>query len=1050
MRIQHNIMAMNAYRNYTNNVSAMQKNLEKLSSGYKINRAGDDAAGLAISEKMRAQITGLETAQKNAKDGISLVQTAEGALTEVHDMLNRMVTLATQSANGTYDNETDRVQLQKELDQLRSEIDRIADSSNFNGIKLLDGSMDAEGISATYEKMSNDDIIKLLLAEGKDQSSVKLGSETQLEASAADNAGRPAFSVELDGMKHTVKDPATDTLTITIGDQEVKATKTLAELGYKAGDQLKGVDLAKAFDGAAVKLGDDQLEFTATVSGTRINFTPTDPSAVKGQVNEHLDVTVNFGSTAAAEAGKAGEYSFTVGTAYGAGDILEIGGKTISFYDSSVAGAEVPEGDAIDVAAGKAGAADDAAKQMSAIAKLFENDSTWSVKADNDNNPTKLTFTQLKADAENPLTVVSKQTGETTGTLAASTKTAEAGEATKGIYDYNIGTNFAAGDQLVIDDKVISFVAANADASKNQVNIGADEAATAKAIAELLKDGTANYTVEARANNLCLTQKVGATDATGPSLIASKAGTAAALPSVTGNAESGWTVSVSSANVGALANGESLTIAGVDIAIKNTGAGATDINIAASGDDTVEKVAAKIAAALKADGTANTAFDIKDNGDGTLTITQKAGQTAEVGPATVKTAAAAGGAIGGAGGAPSTVIQAGADADPEKSEMIITKPFANGDQITFTDDQGNNLTIKFGTGAGEVDATTATTAAAQATAIAALTNNKLGDFTISGSGSNIVIQQTKGGVGDTSTVTAEITKASTGAATVTEDTKAVSPSAPDGEKGSWNVGTVDIRLNTSGTGDRLANTVLDLSGKLTDGTKITLGKEEYIIAVGEDSAFANAANAVKVGENDTEEVIASKLTEAAAKNGTFSVGHRAGTAQITLQQLEAAKDSTDMETMDKLASYIGVSTVKAGTEATAGQGLTLQIGATAEDFNQLKVNIKDMHATALGLDQISIATQEAAGKAVDVIKAAINQVSDVRGTLGATQNRLDHTINNLSVMTENIQDAESTIRDTDVAAEMMAYTKNNILIQSAQAMLAQANQVPQGVLQLLQ
>ena len=89
MRIQHNIMAMNAYRNY-NNTSALSKNLEKLSSGYKINRAGDDAAGLAISEKMRAQITGLKAASKNVKDGVSLVKTAEGALQEVHDMLNRM------------------------------------------------------------------------------------------------------------------------------------------------------------------------------------------------------------------------------------------------------------------------------------------------------------------------------------------------------------------------------------------------------------------------------------------------------------------------------------------------------------------------------------------------------------------------------------------------------------------------------------------------------------------------------------------------------------------------------------------------------------------------------------------------------------------------------------------------------------------------------------------------------------------------------------------------------------------------------------------------
>ena len=141
MRIQHNIMAMNAYRNYTNNTSALSKNLEKLSSGYKINRAGDDAAGLAISEKMRAQIAGLGQAQDNAKSGISLVQTAEGALQEVHDMLNRMVTLADQSANGTYDNETDRANLQQEIEQLKTEIDRIADSANYNGINLLDGSL---------------------------------------------------------------------------------------------------------------------------------------------------------------------------------------------------------------------------------------------------------------------------------------------------------------------------------------------------------------------------------------------------------------------------------------------------------------------------------------------------------------------------------------------------------------------------------------------------------------------------------------------------------------------------------------------------------------------------------------------------------------------------------------------------------------------------------------------------------------------------------------------------------------------------------------------
>ena len=144
------------------------------------------------------------------------------------------------------------------------------------------------------------------------------------------------------------------------------------------------------------------------------------------------------------------------------------------------------------------------------------------------------------------------------------------------------------------------------------------------------------------------------------------------------------------------------------------------------------------------------------------------------------------------------------------------------------------------------------------------------------------------------------------------------------------------------------------------------------------------------------------------------------------------------------------STASAAAPMLQGRGLTLQIGDTSDSFNQLNVAVQDMHAVSLGISGLSIADEVSAQKSIQKIKDAINTVSDVRGTLGATQNRLDHTINNLSVMTENIQDAESTIRDVDVAEEMMAYTKNNILIQSAQAMLAQANQVPQGVLQLLQ
>ena len=153
MRIQHNITALNAHRNLTNNNSSVGKSLEKLSSGYRINRAGDDAAGLAISEKMRAQITGLATAQKNANDGISLVQTAEGALTEVHSMLNRMVELATQSANGTYST-ANRQEMQKEIMRLNEEIDRISNTANFNGTKLFTSD------GATVDTANNNTVTK--------------------------------------------------------------------------------------------------------------------------------------------------------------------------------------------------------------------------------------------------------------------------------------------------------------------------------------------------------------------------------------------------------------------------------------------------------------------------------------------------------------------------------------------------------------------------------------------------------------------------------------------------------------------------------------------------------------------------------------------------------------------------------------------------------------------------------------------------------------------------------------------------------------------------
>ena len=602
MRVQHNIMAMNAYRNYTNNVSAMKANLEKLSSGYKINRAGDDAAGLAISEKMRAQITGLQTAQKNAKDGISLVQTAEGAMTEVHDMLNRMVELATQSANGTYDNTTDRAQLQKEVDQLRDEINRIADSSNFNGIKLLDGSMEAGKTQVTWQGSVNETGVTPTL-DGqlvtKDPTpgkySIDFGKLTFSNNSGA--AEQVSFNLTTGG-------GGAISITIQIDAGKTLDGQDLINEIMKKLDAAQGTSATQALTGQSAtdgKLQIDGITYNISAEGSKIIF-EMDSAPTK-------DVTTNF---------------------------------TASFDTGNF-------------------------------------------------NSTRLTGTGVE------------QVQVTPEVEAVPTSGRVYGQAKLQLTD----ALTADGNAIKIGDETYIF-------------------ARKKSTLEKFADSTAKV---------------------------------------------------------------------IDL---------TDITTTGTwGDADLAKVAARVAAAAEG----NTRFKVGANvgEDGTLTFTEKEG---------------------------------GVDYDV------------------------NNLA-----GAD-------------------------GKATINGASTN-----------------------------------------PDATAANW-------------------------KGLITTGT-----------------------------------------------------------------------------------AALGA--------APKGNALTLQIGDTADSYNQLKVSIGDIHTAALGLDKISIGDQASAAKAIDAIKAAINTVSDIRGTLGATQNRLDHTINNLSVMTENIQDAESTIRDTDVAEEMMAYTKNNILIQSAQAMLAQANQVPQGVLQLL-
>ncbi len=338
MRIQHNIMAMNAYRNLGKNNGSLSKNLEKLSSGFRINRAGDDAAGLAISEKMRAQIAGLDQAQKNAQSGINLVQTAEGALTEVHDMLNRMVTLSSQAANGTY-SKTDREKIQSEINALTEEIDRIANNSNFNGTKLLDGNLNVVSgvtVGSTADQSSAADYSAAIGAESTAVDGVKIDGKDEVKSSITlyagtiTNTSNAAAKLEF---KYNDNTGAQKTVNISadagdsIGLTEIKTAlagdTTFSGLyDVTVGENNTITITAKLAHGDAVTGGGtfdatkaDATQITLANAGTG-GFTAADLSAAEDAIKEKYDGatqnSISYGGQAgtpvAYEAKQAGSY----------------------------------------------------------------------------------------------------------------------------------------------------------------------------------------------------------------------------------------------------------------------------------------------------------------------------------------------------------------------------------------------------------------------------------------------------------------------------------------------------------------------------------------------------------------------------------------------------------------------------------------------------------------------------------------------------------------------------------------------------------------------
>ena len=857
MRIQHNITAMNAYRNYNTNTSALSKNLEKLSSGYKINRAGDDAAGLAISEKMRAQITGLNAASKNVKDGISLVKTAEGAMQEIQDMLNRMDYLATQSANGTYDNEVDRANLQKEVDNLKTEINRIADSANFNGIKLLDGSLDGSGKAAVEATEST--------ASGMlpDVGNI-LGKDTVLHAEAGQAAANTTMSVDLHNL--AVNGTKGQSFTIDVG-----GTKLIGTLqGDFSNNALTAQNIADAlgngtttnvsfayedgtaYSNAAVKFGTDGAEFTATATGNRITFTQNNPDDV--DFDPELKVSVSAGTAKATEIATA---TTTPGTAAGTTPTVTVTPPTAT------------------------------------TATVTQGNNTAGTKAS-----IEIDLAGAALDKEASKLTLSFGTGLTVDSAAVAD--ADKADATKLAAAFNGKTITVDGQTLTatVTGTTVKFEAATA--------VDSATAATWTAIT----NGTLTATGKAGAAAVAAKTEVDFTGKTGKDVI-----------------------------------GGTLTVGDKTYEFTKTGGTATGTNTKV--DIAENATAAEIAAALQLAAAAANPTDVT--------------------------------------------------------------PTSTGNKVTFTADN-----------AGTAD--------------------------------NAKVATTVGKAGG--------------------DPKL---------SGDYNVSTTNIAKKGEAAGERLASTYFNLSAAMAaNGNQITIGKTTYTFTTDEadkGKLDANADNKVYVGDLDLskkEDLIeaADRLTKVANGNSTYTVGHdgtRMTFTEVKGQTDFVEKDGTtsSLTNLKAIEESFGFKTAaQAAVAEDDSKSLTLQIGDTSESFNQMKVQVGDMHTDAMGtgtyLDEngkevkitktiadIDISNQAGAAEAINVIKNAINYVSGVRGDLGAVQNRLEHTQNNLSVMAENIQDAESTIRDTDVAEEMMSYVKNNILVQSAQAMLAQANQVPQGVLQLL-
>ena len=1055
MRIQHNIMAMSAYRNYNTNTSAVAKNLEKLSSGYKINRAGDDAAGLAISEKMRAQITGLNAAQKNVKDGVSLVKTAEGAMQEIQDMLNRMDYLATQSANGTYDNEVDRANLQKEVDALKTEINRIADSANFNGIKLLDGSLDE-----TIKTSMNDSAKGFGIADwvGTTANNDAVVGDGTIVHTGGKEAVGTEFAIEFNNSTVAGKDG----VSITLGDNE-KISLDGKEIAQGASAEEIAAAFEKKLGGEYELLSTEgeKVKFNVKADGDRLVFTQAEaPTSSKQIVNGNMAVKYEgIGSGAADTTERLNTTKPTVTLSKPAADAAKTATQTLtwggSVTDEQKDALNKALGDGVKLAttvtygAGPVitGATLDISKLTKALGEDYEVVVTGAggaltptdagVVTDTGNAPTFSIAIKDKASADTIATIGLGAVTEGSATPAGvAGKTYSADIVLAAANNTNMNTAPAitqTDDGKLTKTGSTSLLALDGGLTEDDLN------ALNAALAGGDQTITLNYT----------------------GLVNNEAATTSVLHAELsqGLADAGYYLATSTTT-------PSLNKYDPDTGLTSLGKG--------GGDDKLYL------------------YDKNDKLIGTITTNSNAGTDITAANSVITLSQSSFNKEDTVtDGANATKVKIGFEAaaapdgqNPSSANSVdwaatglgSAPTLRDGDKFTFTiADQDFTIEVKTGLTADEaasgkyldVSALADTKATTMLAAMQTALNTQAAKAAQEASKGNkdyvaidtITLTGTTGEAGRV-----DITGNTTNYVYVADaaDDPADQPGATTPGGKDPNASTVNIKQGATASDGRLASTYLEASDfeGLKDGSQLRVGDKTYTFAVGKDSKVKPGEDVVDLTDMEASDAdllnkALVRLTQTADPNAMFSVGNdEPGRVTFTENKDYTWGEGVDLSTHKGIAEQFGFYVDGAST-TTSGKALTLQIGDTSEEHNQMKVSVGDMHTSAMGskdgtsIADIDISTQDGAAAAVSVIKDAINYVSSVRGTLGATQNRLEHTANNLSVMAENIQDAESTIRDTDIAEEMMSYTKNNILVQSAQAMLAQANQVPQGVLQLL-